>query len=63
MKELQSQNAGYQKEVGKLKGNMAAAATALEAVRSNRRGLLEQATLEQVGRFGFAGLCPEVLTA
>lgn len=48
IKELQAEHAGYQKEVGKLKGNMAAAATALEAVRSNRRGLLEQATLEQV---------------
>lgn len=49
MKDLQSQHARHQQEVGKLKGNMAAVATALEAVRSNRRNLLEQATLEQVG--------------
>lgn len=48
MKDLQVQNNNHQKEVGKLKGNMAAAATALDAVRSNRRNLLEQATLEQV---------------
>eukprot|EP00878_Enallax_costatus_P030403 GHUV01033097.1.p1 GENE.GHUV01033097.1~~GHUV01033097.1.p1 ORF type:complete len:751 (+),score=324.15 GHUV01033097.1:453-2705(+) len=48
MKELQAQNTNHQKEAGKIKGNMAAAATALEAVRSNRRNLLEQATLEQV---------------
>eukprot|EP00879_Flechtneria_rotunda_P007607 GHRR01007978.1.p1 GENE.GHRR01007978.1~~GHRR01007978.1.p1 ORF type:complete len:1008 (+),score=459.35 GHRR01007978.1:1304-4327(+) len=48
MKELQAQAAGYHKEVGRIKGQMAAATTALEAVRSSRRNLLEQATLDQV---------------
>lgn len=50
MKELQAQAASYQKDAGKLRGGMAAAATAVEAVRSSRHGLMEAAVLEQVGR-------------
>jgi hypothetical protein len=49
MKELQAQQASYQKDAGKLRGGMAAAATAVEAVRSSRHGLMEAAMLEQVG--------------
>jgi hypothetical protein len=52
MKELQAQAASYQKDAGKLRGSMAAAATAVEAVRSSRHGLMEAAMLEQVGRRG-----------
>ncbi|KAF8072553.1 SMC1 [Scenedesmus sp. PABB004] len=48
IKELQATAANYQKDAGRLRGNMAAAATAVEAARSARRGLLEAATLEQV---------------
>ncbi|WIA08402.1 hypothetical protein OEZ85_007840 [Tetradesmus obliquus] len=48
MKELQAQAASYQKDAGKLRGGMAAAATAVEAVRSSRHGLMEAAVLEQV---------------
>jgi hypothetical protein len=48
MKELQAQQASYQKDAGKLRGGMAAAATAVEAVRSSRHGLMEAAMLEQV---------------
>jgi hypothetical protein len=50
MKELQAQQASYQRDAGKLRGGMAAAATAVEAVRSSRHGLMEAAMLEQVGR-------------
>jgi hypothetical protein len=48
VKELQTQAASYQKDVGRLRGNMSAAATAVEAARSARASLLEAATLEQV---------------
>ena len=42
------QAAGHQKEAARLRGSLAAASTALDAVRSSRHGLLEAATLEQV---------------
>eukprot|EP00775_Hariotina_reticulata_P012126 gene12126-12264_t len=48
VKDLQAQAAGHQKDAGRLRGNMAAAATAVEAARSAGASLLETATLEQV---------------
>jgi hypothetical protein len=49
IKELQTQAGSFQKDVGKVKGNIAAADTQLETIRSSRAALLESATLEQVG--------------
>lgn len=49
IKELQTQAASFHKDAGKVRGNIAAADTALEAIRSARAALLESATLEQVG--------------
>lgn len=48
IKELQTQAASFNKDAGKVRGNIAAADTALEAIRSARAALLESATLEQV---------------
>jgi len=49
VKDVQARAASYQKDVGRLRGNMAAASTAVEAARSARASLLETATMEQVG--------------
>jgi hypothetical protein len=59
MKELQAQAASYAKDAGKLRGGMAAAGTAVEAVRSSRHGLMEAAMLEQVGCMEW--LIPDIL--
>lgn len=48
IKELQTQAASFNKDAGKVRGDIAAADTALEAIRSARAALLESATLEQV---------------
>lgn len=52
IKELQVQAASFNKDAGKVRGNIAAADTALEAIRSARAALLESATLEQVRAYG-----------
>jgi hypothetical protein len=48
IKELQAQAASFSKDVGKVRGNLAATDTSLEAIRSARAALLESATMEQV---------------
>jgi len=49
IKELQGRAGSFTRDAGKVRGSMAAAATMLEAIRSQRASLLEAATLEQVG--------------
>jgi prefoldin subunit 5 len=49
IKELQAQAASFNKDAAKVRGSIAAADTALEAIRSSRAALMEAATLEQVG--------------
>jgi hypothetical protein len=64
IKELQVQAASFNKDAGKVRGNIAAADTALEAIRSSRAALLESATLEQVGaHLGGIDCRPEVIAS